>query len=240
MIKPFFVFLSTFGIMAASVNAQQFDGAEIGVSTFALTDDSDLGYNQLYGSVEIGLSKRLSFQIDANIYDGYTFDDNTENVMLHTIYDVSDYFSFGLFAGFDYGLQSDDDNTTLFGLEGAYNLGRLDTEWYFGQYHEDGDTATFFGLQGDFALTDAVSVFGDFDRTFIDGRDVKGRRLAIGLAYEFENRAKIFAKVGQFELDADGNDADEPYVQIGASLTFGPNNGTTFSTRSVFESIPNL
>jgi hypothetical protein len=211
-------------LMASQGAAQGFLGAELSGEFGIQTEDSDLSRTIYGGGVEFGITPQIAIGATFTDYGFSLTEDREQTLTLHGSYRLASGITAGLFYGT--GTLGDDDVTTL-GVEGATSLSGIGIEAYVGQVDVEGETGTILGAEATYALGQAFSLQGSFDRV---ATDEAISRIAIGGAYRFQGGPQIFAEIGQFGGDVD--DAS-PYVSVGARIGLGPNGGVTFGDRSL-------
>jgi hypothetical protein len=66
--------------------------------------------------------------------------------------------------------------------------------------------------------------------------DMDATRLAVGGAYRFgDGGPSLFGQIGRLSVVDGVDDSAETFVTLGAKLAIGPNQGTTFGSRGLFE-----
>ena len=149
------------------------------------------------------------------------------DIAFHGFYEGLDLATVGLFYGRD---SIDDGDAELVGLEAATTLMGGDIQGALGSY--DGDVGS-----GSLLSVDARYAFGGFAATGFAGAmsgDVDGSRIALGAEYQLGAGPTLYGEVGRRSVDDDG----QTYLSLGARLAIGPNAGTTFESRSIFEILP--
>ncbi|MEL6839921.1 MAG: porin [Pseudomonadota bacterium] len=219
--------------------AQGFTGAELGLE-FQSFNDLDENTTAYFGGAEFEIVPQFAVAADVSFYSNSASDDNANNFTLHGIYKFGGpRTGVGLFVGQD---SIDDGDLDVFGLEGAFDFGQGHIEGFFGSADtEDNSDITFAGLEFEYDLGSGIGVIGGFDRFDLEvGADEFSiTTLEIGGSYLVADMVTIFGKIGTIELDAEdiGSD-DDSFISIGAEIGFGPDQGLTFSPRSIFSSAP--
>lgn len=223
---------------ATSGLAQGFTGAEMGLE-FNTFDEFDLSVTKYYGGAEFAFAQQFAVAADVSLYSNSEEDGSANNITFHGIYKFGPSRSgAGVFFGQD---SIDDDDLTVFGVEAAYNYGQGNIEGFFGVGEpETGDSdISFIGGEFEYDLGNGLGVVGGFDRFDLsnDSDEVTITTVEIGGSYEVAQMVSVFAKIGQVGLDADTTTAvgtdDDVFVGIGAEIGFGPDQGMTFSPRSI-------
>lgn len=224
--------------VAGLAQAQEFRGAEISGEVLAYTDDSELGETTYRGSLEFGVLGGFGVQADLAFHDARTIDFGSRAFTLHASYDAFGVGTIGAFYARDTvegsGAAPERD-VALYGLEGAKALGGAAVEGYAGIFSGDGMEGQAFGLEGGYDLTGAITLTGS--AAFVSG-DVEASRLSIGGQYRFGQGPAVFAEVGR--LDGSAEEDAAAFVTLGARLAIGPNDGTTFGGRGLYEVLSGL
>lgn len=176
------LFLSAALVVAGSTGfAQGFSGAELEIEFTDGTDVEDVGGISYSGAVEAEVGYGISVALAGTAYNFDVGEDNISNLTLHGIYAIDNATSFGLFIGqdrlddassdlfgaeiaYDFGLgefeaylgsakDSADDEVTLFGVGGSYDLG---SGFSFGgtvdRFSGDGFSASALELGGYYTM----------------------------------------------------------------------------------------
>jgi len=221
-------------VAAGAATAQEFKGAEVSAEILGYTDDSDVGETTYRGSLEFGVFDGFGIQADLAFHDSRTIDLGSRTTTIHAVYDALDLATVGLFYSHDeVDADSMDGSASLWGLEAGRSFGGMGGEAYFGFLDGEGDDGQVAGLEGTYDITTNISVTGSADFLFAD---TDATRLAVGGAYRFGDGApSVFGQIGRLNIDdSTGNDAGT-FVTLGAKLAIGPNQGTTFGSRGLFE-----
>ncbi len=233
--------LSTAMVVAGATAgvAQSFTGAEIGLE-YQSFNDFDESVTSYFGGAEFTITPQFAVAADLSLYSNSASDDNANSFTLHGIYKTGARSGFGLFIGQD---STDDADVDLFGADAAFDFGQGRVEAYIGAGEpEDSDTeVSFFGAEFEYDLGRGIEVIGGLDRVNYDISiaDLSVTTLEIGGSYMVADMVSIFGKIGTIELDGDGfASEDDSFLSIGAEIGFGPNQGLTFSPRSIFSSAP--
>lgn len=215
--------------------------------TYALpTESEDRSITEYFGGLEYAFNRNFSLAFDLAAYDFEDFDDAFISSTWHLIYHVNESASVGFFAGADIlgddsGIDILTDYSTATGLEVGVEYAAFEGEGYLGVTIPDGEleeNGTIFGVSGEYDILNNWSAIGSFD--YLSVEDLSANVFAIGVEYEFDGGPELFAKVGQRSGSVDDFEDDSQFVEIGASVSFGRDRGTTFERRSVFEALPNF
>ncbi len=220
------VFASAFAAVPTLTLAQGFVGAEISGSMLAYSSDTDMGETNYNGGLEFGIVPGISVAADFAYHGFRGLDGNSSTLTVHGLYDLSPTATVGLFYGQD---RRDGGDSDLYGIEGATTLSGISVDGYLGRYEGDLGEGTLLGVNGAFAFTDAISATASAG---IVNADENWKRLSIGGEYQFGNGPTVFAEVGKFDGDVDG----ENFISIGARIELGQ--GTTFGPRGITEILP--
>lgn len=225
--------LSTTGAIA-----QGFTGATVGFEYSDLNDIDNASSTLLYGSAEFEVTSGVSVAVDLSNRSFEDFDEEVSNLVVHGIYAISPDVKIGAFLGRETVNDQDIDN---YGVEVAYAAGAISTQAYLGAGEVESESAdlTYLGASGGYDLGNGVSVIGGFESVTIDegGGDSTYSTIEIGGEYAMRGGPAFFANVGQLSLD-NGSSDSENYFELGATFSFGPQGGTTFGPRGLFDVIP--
>ncbi|EYD73502.1 hypothetical protein Rumeso_04623 [Rubellimicrobium mesophilum DSM 19309] len=226
-------------VLAASVTAgaaaaQEFKGAEVSAEILGYTDDSDLGETTYRGSLEFGVFDAFGIQADLAFHDSRTIDLGARTATIHVVYDALEFATVGLFYSHD---EVDDEgidgSANLYGIEAGRSFGMAGGEAYFGFLDGEGEDGQVAGIEGTYDVTRNISIIGSADLLFAD---TDAARLSIGGSYRFgDGGPSLFGQVGRLGLDDGVDDSAETFVTLGAKLAIGPDQGTTFGSRGLFE-----
>lgn len=220
------VIAAAFAALPSLALAQGFVGAELSGSMMAYSSDTDLGETTYNGGLEFGIVPGLSVAADFAYHGFRGLDGNSSTLTVHGLYDLTPTATVGLFYGQD---RRDAGDSDLYGIEGATTLSGIQVEGYLGQFDGDIGQGTLLGVNGAFAFTDAISATASAG--IVNG-DENWKRLSIGGEYQFGNGPTVFAEVGKYDGDVDG----ENFISIGARIELGQ--GTTFGPRGITEILP--
>ncbi len=229
---PKTIVLSTAVILASATAglAQGFSGAELGIDYSSVPDVTDLRGFSYYGSAEVAIFRGLSFALDATAYDFELGDIDITNFTAHAIYQVDPAVSLGFFIGQDI---VDGDKNGMFGGEVLYDYVTGTIEGYLGSASNlDGKDAKIYGASATYDMTGGFSFGADLDAFRGDG--FSSSAFEIGGFYTMLDGPKFGATIGKLNLQEFGNKS-EFYFGFEASIAVGPNRGTTFERRSLFE-----
>lgn len=227
-------------LVVASPAAAQVTGGQIGLSYASPSDGDDRDFTEYFGGIEYAFGR--NFAIAGNI-KGFDFEDggtNFVNATVHGIYHLNEETSFGVFFARDAVGTSDltdsSDSGDLYGIEAGTEFGSFEGQAYIGDIEDDG---TIFGASGKYNFASSLAAIGSFDLASFDDLDFTD--VNIGIEYTITGGPAIYGTVGQRDVDADGaGSIDSTYFEIGASVSFGAERGTTFDSRSVFDAFPNI
>lgn len=208
--------------------AQGFAGAEVSAEILGFAEDPDLGETRYSGGAEFDLFGGLSVEADLAYHGFRGFDSDGRNATLHAIYGFGQATDLGLF----YGNDDFDGSTGILGIEGATTVRGFDLDAALGSY--DGDAAS-----GGMASIGLSYDFGSFAATGFAGTlsgDIEASRVSVGGAYRLGRGPTLFAEVGRIGVEGE----TDTFVSLGARVAIGPNGGTTFGNRGLFEIVPGL
>lgn len=228
---------AVFAVAASPILAQGFTGGEVGIEYNAPTDGSDFGGTTYTGGVEYGFARNFSVALNLSGYKLENVATTAANATLHGTYHLSDTASFGVFTAAD-SIEDDNGNTytnTIYGIEGGTEFMGGDVGGYVGRL-DGGETYTMIGLDGEYAFARGFSAIGGFD--VLTNDNASNSQFSIGAQYAMDRGPEFWLKVGTTREDASGTTDNSTFVGIGASVSFGASRGTTFGTRSVFETLP--
>ncbi|WP_108814269.1 hypothetical protein [Loktanella sp. Alg231-35] len=225
--------LSAALVVAGSAGfAQGFSGAELEIEFTDGTDVEDIGGISYSGAVEAEVGYGISVALGATAYNFDVGEDSISNLTLHGIYAIDNATSFGLFFGQD---RLDGEAGELFGAEVAYDFGLGDFQAYAGRANDTSDDLTIFGVSGTYDLGSGFSFGGTVDRFSGDGFSASA--LELGGYYTLAQGPQFGVTFGQSNLDSGGSDVSENFFGLQASVAIGPNGGTTFDRRGIYEII---
>lgn len=228
MNRIFWTMAALAGGIAGQAAAQGFEGAEISAETLAYSDENDFGSTTYSGGLEFGVGGGIGIGADLSYYGFDALGLDARNATLHGIYAINPITDIGLFVSQD---SFDGRDTESYGIEGLASFGGTTVEGYLGQLDGDLADGTMIGVTGSISLFGGFSANVGFDQANLDD---KVNRLSIGGEYQFGLGPVLYAEYGK----VDDGSLDETYLSIGARLSIGPNQGTTFSSRSIFEIVP--
>ena len=223
--------------------ARGYTGAGVGLE-YQSVGDFDESAAAGFGGAEYAFLPQFAVAADLSFYSNSASDDNANNFTLHGIYKTGGPRSgIGIFFGQD---SIDEGDLTIFGAEGAFDFDQGHVEGFFGTADpEDGDAEiVFIGAEFEYDLGGGIGVIGGFDRFDLEdgGDEVSVTTFELGGSYQVASMVTVFGKIGTIELDADTDIADgsedDTFIAIGAEIGFGPDQGLTFSPRSIFSSAP--
>lgn len=216
---------------AGAAAAQEFKGAELSAEILAFTEGDDLTANNYRGSVEFGALSAFGVAADLSFYD-LEDGDTVRNVTLHVLYDA---FQFATMGGFYARDSVDGEGASLLGLEAGRSFGPTGVEGYVALGDADGEGFVTFGFDGAFDITRTISLTASGAAIDIDGGGVS--RLSVGGEYRFgETGPAVYAEIGRLGIsDGTGFGDSTQFVGIGGRIAIGPNQGTTFESRGLYE-----
>jgi hypothetical protein len=231
---PVAILLAT---LPLSAFAQGFTGGDLGIEYNAPTDGSDFGGTTYTGGVEYGFARNFSVALNLSAYKLENINTTAANATLHLTYHMSNIASFGLFSASD-GVEGDDGATytnSTIGIEAGTDFMGGDIGGYIGRLDGD-DTFTVLGVDGEYAFARGISAIGGLD--LLTNNDVTNSQVSIGAKYAMQQGPEFYAKIGSTREESALNTDTSTFIGIGASVSFGAARGTTFGTRSAFESLP--
>ena len=234
MLNKLLISTAFIALGATSSLAQGFSGGEISIENSSY-DEGDYSVTSFSGSVEFDVAAQFGVGLDLTGYSVEDSDSDISNATLHGIYKFDQATSVGLFYAFD---SIDDVEIDGFGIEASYRTPVSFMDGYFGKLEDEfGDEASIFGASVNYSLGNGFSVTGDIDALTFPDDDLTYTDLALGGAYTYQT-ATFFAKLGNYSISIDdgvvSDSFDDNYIAIGANFAFGPNNGSTYNSRSVF------
>ncbi len=211
-------------------------GGDVSIGHSVFVDDTDVARSSLEGSVELGFGRSFGLQVDAGINHFNFVGENTTTVTVHGIYRLGDSTSAGLFIGAD---EVENESLSFIGAEVGHEFGRAGIEGYFAVSDEADSLGDAIGVSGKFQATDTIEVGASLDRLDLGGGDDLTRfglrgDLAVG------EQTGLFAEVGSLNLDSGGASDSEAFVGVGATFSFGANQGATFDRRGLSRLLPGL
>lgn len=224
---------SILALGAGAVHAQEFKGAEVSAEILGYTDDLDFGESNYRGSVEVGLLGAFGIQGDLAFNESRNIDLGSRTLTVHAIYDAFAFGTVGAFWSQD-NLDSGgvDEDVTVYGLEGGRSWGGFGAEAY-AAHVDDGEGAYLLGAQTRYDLAAAFSLTADGATLRADGDNFG--RLAVGGEYRLGAGPALYAEVGRLGFDLAGEQEGATFVTLGARIGLGPQGGTTFGSRGLFD-----
>jgi hypothetical protein len=210
--------------LAQTALAQGFEGAQITLETLAYSNDGSFGATSYEGGLQFGLWRNFGIEGDLAYYGNDAFGLDGRNATGHLIYGINPISNAGLFFAQD---SSDGTTASLYGLEGMAAFGGTQIEGYLGKVDGDLADGTIFGADGFVTLGRAVSLTASYDQVELDG---SYNRFGLGAQYQLAVGPLLYAEAGKIS----GNATDDNFLSLGVTLAIGPNQGTTFQPRSVF------
>ena len=219
-------------ITPLSAAAQEFTGGTLGVQTFVFTDDFDIGTTAYFGSAEVAVWNGLSLGANASYYGLSALNSDARNLTLHGIYDLG-----GVTAGAFYALDGSDVGTdAIYGLQGALDFGKGTAALYAGALDGDSGAGQLFGADASFAITNRITGTGSVAFSRIE--DIDQARFGLGGAYALTDGLELFGDISRLSRGDDVSTDSQVAIGLGARLVLGPDRGTTFGSRSIFEVAP--
>jgi len=223
-------------IGASGAFAQGLSGATVALEYTTYPDVDNETSTGFSGSAEFDIVNGFSVAADLSNTSFESIDENGTNVVVHAIYAINPDVSVGGFIGRE---AIDGEEIDNYGAEIAYKSGMTGLEAYLGAGDVNSVDLTYVGISGSYGLGNGISVIGGYDRVGYDlGGDVTVSAIDIGGEFAFSGGAAFYVKAGQLSLDTPGPNDEENYFEIGASFSFGPMGGTTFSSRGLLENVP--
>lgn len=210
--------------------AQGFTGAELGIEFSNALDGEDLGGVSYYASGEYALAYGVSIALDGSVFDYDIGVSDLSNLTAHLIYGVNAATSVGLFYGQD---NVGDEEITLLGAEVAYDFGIADVEAYLGSGDDSVDDVTIYGVSANYGLTPDIALVANLDG--FSGNDFGSSAIEFGGIYTLPQGPQLGATVGRLSIDSGAAEESATFFGIQARIAIGPNVGTTFGRRGIFE-----
>jgi hypothetical protein len=236
------MFIRTISVVACGLcaptlaNAFDVTGGDISIGHSLFIDDTDVARSSLEGSVELGFGRSFGLQVDAGVHRFNFVGENTTTLTVHGIYRLGDSTSAGLFIGAD---EVDNESLSFIGAEVGHEFGRAGVEGYFAISDESDSLGDAIGVSGAFQATDTIAVGASLDRVDLGGGDDLTRfglrgDLAVG------TQTGLYAELGSIDVEAAGVSDSEAFVGVGATFSFGANQGATFDRRGLSRLLPGL
>ncbi len=210
--------------LAASAQAQGFEGAQITLETLGYSNDGDFGATSYEGGLQFGIYGNFGVEGDLAYYGNSVFGVDGRNATGHLIYGINPISNAGLFFAQD---SSDGTQVALYGIEGMAAFGGTQIEGYLGAVQGDLSDGSIFGADGYVTLGRAISLTASYDLVDLDG---SYNRFGLGAQYQMGLGPLLYVEAGNIS----GNATDDNFLALGVTLAIGPNQGTTFQPRSVF------
>ena len=211
--------------------AQEFKGAELSAELLTFNEGDDVTSNNYRGSVEFGVFEAFGLAADLSFYD-FEDGEGVRNITVHAIYDAFSMATVGAFYARD---SSEDERLDVMGVEAGRSFGSVGVEGYVGFGEEEDEGFTTFGFDGAFDVTPSVSLTASGAAVDLEGGGVS--RLSIGGEYRFgEAGPAVYADVGRLSVGDDAGLGDSTsFIGVGGRVAIGPNRGTTFESRGLYE-----
>ncbi|MEP3299572.1 MAG: hypothetical protein ABJO27_24360 [Pseudoruegeria sp.] len=237
------VLLSAVAAVSISSVAQSAEivGSNINLEYTSFPDVSDLSSLSVTGSVEVGVNRNFSVQLDAGAYNSEILDDTGTNIAAHAIYHTNEFTSLGAYVSSD---EFDGERINMFGVEGGTGQDGFDFEGYLGFGEEQGVDVAQFGILGRYVFDNNFGIGWDLDLVNLSdsGDDVTLTRTSLRGDYSASENVLLYAEVGSLYANVDtgllSSSGSETFVGIGAEIAFGKGRGATFNGRSLGEVIP--
>ena len=232
---------STLALGAGMAQAQGFAGGTLSVETSAFFEEGDVGYTTYAGGLQFDIGLGFGAALDLASYGFSGFGSDGTNATLHAIYDFGPMMGFdgtvlGAFVGRD---GYEDGDAEIYGIEAAGEVYGLRTEGYLARHDGDLGEIDLAGVSARYDITPAIYAMGDIGFADGDG-DGELLRTALGGGYRIDGGPRLWGELGRIGADEGAFTGDETYLAIGAEIGFGPNAGTSFGNRSLFDIVPGL
>lgn len=221
-------------LLSGTAQAQEFKGAEISVEALAFTEADDVVSTTYRGSAEMAVYGGFGVAADLNFYD-FGDSDGIRNLTVHAIYDAFEFATVGAFYAFD---SSEGETVSTYGIEGGRSFGSAGVEGYLGLVDAEAEAFRVLGADGTYDVTDSISLTGS--AAFLLADEGQASRLSAGGEYRFGGTGPaLYAEIGRLSISDEVEDlgASATFVGVGARIAVGPNRGTTFESRGVYEAI---
>jgi hypothetical protein len=220
-------------LLSGAAGAQEFKGAELSAEALFFTEGDEVTSTTYRGSVEVGVFGAFGVAADLNFYD-FGESDGIRNYTIHAIYDAFSVATVGAFYAQD---SVDDATATSFGVEAGRSFGSAGVEGYLGFVDDEAVDYRILGADGAFDISRSLSLTGS--AAYLSTDDAGANRLSVGGEYRFGNGPAVYAEIGRLAIDEEigGFGESRTFIGIGARLAIGPNRGTTFESRGVYETI---
>lgn len=217
--------------MGTEASAQSFKGAEISGEILTFSEGEDFTANNYRGSLEFGVVGPFGVQADLSFYD-LEDAETVRNTTLHLTYDALEFATVGAFYARD---SVDGSDASLWGAEAGRSLGPAGGEVYVGFGDNEGADFRAFGFDGAVDLGGRFSLTASAASIHFDEGNIN--RLSAGAEWRWgDNGPAIYAEVGRLNATADGlGTASADFIGLGGRIAIGPNRGTTFESRGLFE-----
>ncbi|MES2666625.1 MAG: hypothetical protein V4712_11025 [Pseudomonadota bacterium] len=215
--------------------AQEVTGGALAFSHSALLDDSSLSKTGIDGQIVVGFGPSIAFQVDLGFNRLNFIDETTSNLTLHSIYNVTDQTSLGLFVGAD---RVAGESLDFVGFEVGQQAASFDIEAYVGYGEDAGISGTIGGVSGRYAVSDSFGVGGGLEHGDIGGLNVT--RLSLKGDYAVAPKLALTAEIGTLDGSGFGASGSEAFVGLGGKFTFGDGRGATFGKRGLINLLPGL
>lgn len=218
--------LALITLMPAMAAAQGFDGAYISAETLGYSSDSNFGQTTYSGGAQVSFGPGIAISGDFTTYGFKATGGDATSFTAHGSYAINPITAVGLFYGGD---SFDGDGTTFYGAEGQTSFAGATIEAFLGQAEGDVAEGAMYGLSGQFVFG-AIGISADLAR--LDDA-IATERLSLAGEWHMGLGPMLYAEWGTVS-----GATNEDYIALGVRIGIGPNGGTTFGPRSVFEIAP--
>lgn len=218
--------------LSGAAAAQSFEGGDLGIELYTLSEDDDLGHTTYFGGGTFAITPDLAVEGAFGLHRSNGIRTDATNTTAHGIYTLDGVTSVGVFLGRDW---QDGTDTTLYGVEGTTQALGVGIEGFAGLADAD-ETATVFGASGDYELMNGITVTGDVGLVSRDGSTAN--RLSAGAEYALGEGPRLYGEIGRVGFGEDDPRDSATFLGLGARIDFGPASGTTFGRRSLIDVIP--
>lgn len=242
MIKQAFKTAALMGVgltLAGGAQAQGFAGGTLAIETSAFFEEGDVGYTTYSGGLQFDLGLGFGTEINLASYGFSGFGADGSNVTLHALYDFGPLLAFGdanlgTFIGRD---GYEDGDAEIFGVEASGEIYGLRAEGYLARHDGDLGRINLAGISAQYDITPQIFAMGDLGLADGEG-DAELLRAALGGGYQIDGGPRLWGELGRIDAEEGAFTGDETYLAIGAEINFGPNSGTSFGSRSLFDIVP--
>ncbi|MGJ8544638.1 MAG: hypothetical protein ACSHWZ_04275 [Sulfitobacter sp.] len=218
-----------------AVAAFEVTGGELTFGTSAFTDDTSLNRMGIEGAVEFAFNRSFGVQAELGYNKGNFSDLDSVNVGLHFLYHLDDNNSFGAFAVNE---ASEGEDLQLYGIEFGIEANKIDYEGYYAKVETEYLSTDMFGFAANYEFDNGIGITGSYDNLGSSG--INASRLAVKLDRDVSESLNLYVEAGKGKIEALGVGVSEPFVGLGATVTFGAERGATFDIRSIGRKLPGL